>query len=115
MCIFAIFVAWVCDKTSSRVLHHVLGVQYAILTLLTSGTEPEQLLVQHQRLALDAQLRCLGLALAVGGPNLGGLAGQNISVKIDTPYYHNGFLKVLCLYLCWPYRIDCWHDILFLG
>ncbi|KAK6206531.1 hypothetical protein LQW54_007601, partial [Pestalotiopsis sp. IQ-011] len=38
------------------------------------------------------------MALAVAGSNLGGLAGQNIFVQSDAPYYEKGFLKIMCIY-----------------
>ncbi|KAM0547518.1 hypothetical protein ACHAPJ_010391 [Fusarium lateritium] len=121
VCILAILVSWVSDKTSSRgplcllcAVYSIVfsGVQfalakstdvwlkYAILTLLTSGMAVSQSLndAWFSINTADPQERCIGLALAVAGSNLGGLAGQNIFVKSDAPYYHKGFLKVLCIY-----------------
>ncbi|KAL4724355.1 hypothetical protein ACLX1H_008969 [Fusarium chlamydosporum] len=46
----------------------------------------------------DPKIRCIGIALAVTGSNIGGLAGQNIFQESDAPYYPKGFLKILCLY-----------------
>lgn len=45
----------------------------------------------------DAQERCMGLALAVAGSNLGGIFGQNLFVSSDAPYYEKGFLRTLCI------------------
>jgi hypothetical protein len=121
VCILAILVSWVSDKTLSRgplcllcgvyslvfsgVQFAVVGstdvwLKYAILTLLTSGMAVSQSLndAWFSINTADPQVRCIGLALAVAGSNVGGLAGQNIFVKSDAPYYRNGFLKILCLY-----------------
>ncbi|WKT40061.1 MFS transporter superfamily [Fusarium oxysporum f. sp. vasinfectum] len=121
VCILAILVSWVSDKTLSRgplcllcgvyslvfsgVQFAVVGssdvwMKYAILTLLGSGVAVSQSLndAWFSINTEDPQVRCIGLALAVAGSNVGGLAGQNIFVKSDAPYYPNGFLKILCLY-----------------
>ncbi|KAL2678794.1 hypothetical protein Neosp_009545 [[Neocosmospora] mangrovei] len=121
VCIFAITVAWISDKTSRRGLLCLIcavysiifsGVQYAvvrssdvwlkyaILTVLTSGMAVSQSINDAWFSVNTAhpQERCIGLALAVAGSNLGGLCGQNIFVKSDAPYYYHGFLKVLCIY-----------------
>ncbi|KAF5686275.1 nicotinamide mononucleotide permease [Fusarium circinatum] len=75
-------------------------MKYAIFTLLGSGVAVSQSLndAWFSINTEDPQVRCIGLALAVAGSNVGGLAGQNIFVKSDAPYYRNGFLKILCLY-----------------
>ncbi|ENH65217.1 hypothetical protein FOC1_g10000880 [Fusarium oxysporum f. sp. cubense race 1] len=121
VCILAILVSWVSDKTLSRgplcllcgvyslvfsgVQFAVIGssdvwMKYAILTLLGSGVAVSQSLndAWFSINTADPQVRCIGLALAVAGSNVGGLAGQNIFVKSDAPYYRKGFLKILCLY-----------------
>ncbi|SCV33526.1 related to nicotinamide mononucleotide permease [Fusarium fujikuroi] len=121
VCILAILVSWVSDKTLYRgplcllcgvyslvfsgVQFAVVGssdvwMKYAILTLLGSGVAVSQSLndAWFSINTEDPQVRCIGLALAVAGSNVGGLAGQNIFVKSDAPYYRNGFLKILCLY-----------------
>ncbi|RKK72136.1 hypothetical protein BFJ69_g10399 [Fusarium oxysporum] len=121
VCILAILVSWVSDKTLSRgplcllcgvyslvfsgVQFAVVGssdvwMKYAILTLLGSGVAVSQSLndAWFSINTADPQVRCIGLALAVAGSNVGGLAGQNIFVESDAPYYRNGFLKILCLY-----------------
>ncbi|KAF5542997.1 nicotinamide mononucleotide permease [Fusarium mexicanum] len=121
VCILAILVSWVSDKTLSRgplcllcgvyslvfsgVQFAVVGssdvwMKYAILTLLGSGVAVSQSLndAWFSINTEDPQVRCIGLALAVAGSNVGGLAGQNVFVKSDAPYYRNGFLKILCLY-----------------
>jgi uncharacterized protein YjeT (DUF2065 family) len=71
-----------------------------MLTLLNSGVAVQQSIndAWFSVNTPDAQERCVGLALAVAGSNLGGLAGSNIFVKSDAPYYHHGFLKILCIY-----------------
>ncbi|KAH8660571.1 major facilitator superfamily domain-containing protein [Xylariales sp. PMI_506] len=121
VCIFAIFVAWVSDKTASRGLLCLIcavysivfsGVQYAIvknsdvwlkyaiLTVLNSGMAVSQGIndAWFSINTSDPQERCLGLALAVAGSNLGGMFGQNIFEASDAPYYYKGFLKILCIY-----------------
>ncbi|KAH6986476.1 major facilitator superfamily domain-containing protein [Ilyonectria sp. MPI-CAGE-AT-0026] len=121
VCILAILVAWISDKTSSRgplcllcgvyslvfsgvqyaiVRSHDVWLKYAILTVFTSGTAVSQGIndAWFSVNTPDAQERCIGLALAVAGSNLGGLSGQNIFVKSDAPYYYDGFLKILCIY-----------------
>ncbi|RSL70858.1 hypothetical protein CEP53_001737 [Fusarium sp. AF-6] len=121
VCIFAITVAWISDKTSRRGLLCLIcavysiifsGVQYAvvrssdiwlkyaILAVLTSGMAVSQSINDAWFSVNTAhpQERCVGLALAVAGSNLGGLCGQNIFVKSDAPYYYHGFLKVLYIY-----------------
>ncbi|KPM35928.1 hypothetical protein AK830_g10651 [Neonectria ditissima] len=121
VCIFAILVAWISDRTASRGPLCLLcgiyslvfsGVQYAvvrsknawlkyaILTVFTFGTAVSQGIndAWFSVNTPDPQERCLGLALAVAGSNLGGLSGQNIFVSSDAPYYYHGFLKILCIY-----------------
>ncbi|KAM0324600.1 hypothetical protein ACHAQA_007988 [Verticillium albo-atrum] len=121
VCIFAVLVAWVSDKTSSRgplcllcaaysiifsgvqyaiVRSSDIWLKYAILTLLTSGMAVSQSIndAWFSVNTADPQVRCLGLALAVAGSNLGGLCGQGIFVKSDAPVYYHGFLKILCIY-----------------
>lgn len=75
-------------------------MKYAILTLLNSGVAIAQALndAWFSINTQDAQIRCIGIALAVTGSNVGGLAGQNIFQESDAPYYPKGFLKILCLY-----------------
>lgn len=46
----------------------------------------------------DPQERCLGLALAAAGSNLGAIFGQNVFTTGDAPYYEKGFLEILCIY-----------------
>lgn len=121
VCLLAIVVAWVSDRTAIRgglclvcAVYSIIfsGVQfsliystdvwlkYAILTLLNSGMAVSQG-INDAWLSVntsDPQERCLGLALAVAGSNLGGVFGQNVFVASDAPYYYDGFLKILCLY-----------------
>jgi predicted membrane channel-forming protein YqfA (hemolysin III family) len=75
-------------------------MKYAILTLLNSGVAIAQALndAWFSINTHDPQVRCIGIALAVMGSNVGGLAGQNIFQESDAPYYPKGFLKILCLY-----------------
>jgi hypothetical protein len=121
VCILSILVSWISDKTLLRGLVCLLcgvyslvfsGVQYAvvgssdvwmkyaILTLLNSGVAIAQALndAWFSINTHDPQVRCIGIALAVMGSNVGGLAGQNIFQESDAPYYPKGFLKILCLY-----------------
>lgn len=81
-------------------VRHDVWLKYAILTVFTSGTAVSQGIndAWFSVNTPDAHERCIGLALAVAGSNLGGLSGQNIFVKSDAPYYYNGFLKILCIY-----------------
>ncbi|KAJ4989040.1 alternative sulfate transporter [Stagonosporopsis vannaccii] len=121
VCVFAIGIALLSDKLASRgplclacACYSILfaGVQfgivrsndvwlkYAILTLLNSGNAVSQSIndAWFSVNTADPQTRCIGLALAVAGSNLGGMAGQNIFVKADAPYYPKGFMKILCIY-----------------
>lgn len=121
VCIFAVLVAWISDRTSSRgplcllcgaysllfsgiqytiVRRKDAWLKYAILTVFNSGTAVSQGIndAWFSVNTADPQERCIGLALAVAGSNLGGLSGQNIFVTSDAPYYYNGFLKILCIY-----------------
>ena len=77
-----------------------MWLKYAMLTLLNSGNAVSQSIndAWFSVNTADPQARCIGLALAVAGSNLGALAGQNIFVEKDAPYYPNGFLKALCIY-----------------
>jgi hypothetical protein len=121
VCILSILVSWISDKTLLRgpvcllcgvyslvfsgVQYAVVGssdvwMKYAILTLLNSGVAIAQALndAWFSINTHDPQIRCIGIALAVMGSNVGGLAGQNIFQESDAPYYPKGFLKILCLY-----------------
>lgn len=119
--IFALIVSWASDRTRQRGLMCLVcgayslifsGVQYglttnsskwlkyAILTLLNSGNAVSRSvndawLASNSR---DPKERAIGLALAVMGANLGGLAGQQLFRSDDAPRYTRGFLAVMCLY-----------------
>lgn len=121
VCIFAVVVAWISDKTSVRgplclmfaiyctvfagiqfaLVHNPdVWLKYAILTVFTSGVAVSQSLndAWFSVNTADPQERCIGLALAVAGSNLGGLSGQNIFRKKDAPFYEPGFLKIVYIY-----------------
>lgn len=121
VCILALTVAWISDRTAIRGLVCLVcaaystifsGVQfsvvrntdvwlkYAIFTLLNSGMAVSQSVndAWFSVNTADPQVRCLGLALAVAGSNLGGIFGQNLFTTSDAPYYEKGFLEVLCIY-----------------
>lgn len=121
VCLLALTAAWVSDRTTLRGVLCLIcaaysiilsGVQfslvrsdnvwqkYAVLTLLNSGMALSQGIndAWFSINTADPQERCLGLALAVAGPNLAGVFGQNVFVSSDAPYYYNGFLKILCIY-----------------
>ncbi|ETS86978.1 hypothetical protein PFICI_00806 [Pestalotiopsis fici W106-1] len=121
VCIYAIVVSWISDKTAIRgplcllcgiyslvfsgiqyslVRNTDTWLKYAILTVFAAGTAVSQGLndAWFSVNTADPQVRCLGMALAVAGSNLGGLAGQNIFVQSDAPYYEKGFLKIMCIY-----------------
>lgn len=121
VCILALAVAWISDRTAIRGLVCLVcavystifsGVQfslvrstdvwlkYAILTLLNSGMAVSQSIndAWFSVNTADPQERCLGLALAVAGSNLGGIFGQNLFTTSDAPYYEKGFLEILCIY-----------------
>lgn len=117
----ALLCAWVSDKVSSRgplclvaAIYSIVfsaamfGVnrsnnqwlRYAMFTLQTSGNAVAQSINDAWMSVnmADPQARCVGMALAVGGSNLGGLAGVNLFKQSDAPRYIKGFLGVLCLY-----------------
>jgi hypothetical protein len=121
VCILALGCAWVSDRVSFRgplcllaatysisfaaaqfsiVESKDVWLKYAIFTLLTSGNAVAQS-INDAWMSInthDPQIRCVGMALAVGGSNLGGLAGLNLFKEKDAPQYKQGFLGVLCLY-----------------
>lgn len=121
VCILALGVAWISDRTAIRGLLCLVcavystvfsGVQfslvrstdvwlkYAILTLLNSGMAVSQSIndAWFSVNTADPQVRCLGMALAVAGSNLGAIFGQNVFTTSDAPYYETGFLEILCIY-----------------
>ncbi|KAI0177073.1 major facilitator superfamily domain-containing protein [Pestalotiopsis sp. NC0098] len=121
VCIYAIAISWISDRTAIRgplcllcgiyslifsgiqyslVRNSDTWLKYAILTIFAAGTAVSQGLndAWFSINTADPQVRCLGMALAVAGSNLGGLAGQNIFVQSDAPYYEKGFLKIMCIY-----------------
>ncbi|KAH8886296.1 alternative sulfate transporter [Thozetella sp. PMI_491] len=74
--------------------------RFALFTLLNSGNGVSQSL-NDAWLSSNApshQKRSIGLALAVIGSNLGGLAGQQLFQENDAPRYNNAWLGILCLY-----------------
>lgn len=74
--------------------------RYAIWTILNSGNGIVQTL-NDTWLSSNAPThrhRSIGLALAVIGSNLGGLAGQQLFQDSDAPRYKNAFITILCLY-----------------
>lgn len=117
----ALLCAWVSDKVSSRgplclvaAVYSIafsaamFGVvesknkwlRYAMFTMQTSGNAVAQS-VNDAWMSVnmdDPQARCVGMALAVAGSNLGGLAGVNLFKQSDAPRYVKGFLGVSCLY-----------------
>ncbi|RDW84473.1 hypothetical protein BP6252_02063 [Coleophoma cylindrospora] len=119
--VLALMVAWASDKTKLRGPWCLLcgvyslifaGVQYslvnstdkwlkyAIFVLLNSGNAVAQG-INDAWLSSNAQSpqeRSIGLALAVIGSNLGGLAGQQLFQSKDAPHYNNAFLSILVLY-----------------
>lgn len=120
-CLLALLAAWASDRTAMRgvlclacAAYSIVlsGAQlslvrsadvwrkFAVLTLLNSGMAVSQG-INDAWLSVntaDPQERCLGLALAIAGSNLGGILGQNVFVSSDAPYYEKGFLEILCLY-----------------
>jgi MFS family permease len=121
VCILALSCAWISDRVSFRgplclfaatysitfaaaqfgiVTSNDAWLKYAIFTLLTSGNAVGQS-INDAWMSVnthDPQIRCVGMALAVAGSNLGGLAGINLFKEKDAPRYKQGFLGVLCLY-----------------
>ncbi|KAI1299720.1 MFS general substrate transporter [Xylaria venustula] len=120
-CIYAVIISYISDKTAVRgplcllcltynlvfagVQYSVVGsddiwLKYAILTVFVSGAAVSQGLndAWFSVNTADPQVRCLGMALAVAGSNLGALSGQNIFVKSDAPHYPNGFRKIIGIY-----------------
>lgn len=74
--------------------------KYAMLTVLNSGNAVSQGLNDAwlSSNCKTPQQRSVGLAMAVMGSNLGGLAGQQLFRSNDAPEYRNGFLAIICLY-----------------
>ncbi|KAH6001583.1 hypothetical protein HBI83_211270 [Parastagonospora nodorum] len=75
--------------------------RFWIFTFLGSGNALAQGL-NDAWVSANAQTsagRSIGLALAVMGSNLGGLAGQQMFRQSDAPRYQRGFLAILCLYV----------------
>lgn len=121
VCVLALLCAWISDKTSRRGIMCLIaagyslifaGVQYgivsskdvwlkyAILTILNTGNAVAQSINDAwlSTNSRDPQNRCIGIALAVAGSNLGGLIGQNYFRSSDAPYYPVGFMRVLLSY-----------------
>jgi MFS-type transporter involved in bile tolerance (Atg22 family) len=121
VCILALLCAWVSDRVSFRgplclaaalysiafaaaqlsiVNNSDVWLKYSIFTILSSGNAVAQS-INDAWMSVnthDPQVRCVGMALAVAGSNLGGLAGINLFKQSDAPRYSKGFLGVLCLY-----------------
>ncbi|KAF0322850.1 alternative sulfate transporter [Colletotrichum asianum] len=75
-------------------------VQYALFTLLTGGNALSQA-INDAWLNINSTKpsnRSVGLAMAVMGSNLGGLAGQQLFQESDAPRYPKAFLAILLLY-----------------
>ncbi|KAF6827349.1 major facilitator superfamily transporter [Colletotrichum plurivorum] len=75
-------------------------VQYAMFTLLTGGNALSQA-INDAWMSINAtspSSRSVGLAMAVMGSNLGGLAGQQLFQESDAPRYSKAFLAILLLY-----------------
>jgi len=73
---------------------------YAVLTLLSGGNALAQGL-NDAWVSINATRptnRSIGLAMAVMGSNLGGLAGQQLFRSSDAPQYNRAFLAILLLY-----------------
>ncbi|KAL6415683.1 hypothetical protein AUP68_02249 [Ilyonectria robusta] len=124
VCILAILVAWISDKTSSRgplcllcgvyslifsgvqyaiVRSHDVWLKYAILTVFTSGTAVSQGIndAWFSVNTADAQERCIGLALAVAGSNLGVSLGRTYLSKILCIYAGSIVLIALMIVYYW--------------
>lgn len=74
--------------------------RYAIFTLLSGGNALAQGL-NDAWVSINAPSptnRSIGLAMAVMGSNLGGLAGQQLFRESDAPRYTKAFLAILLLY-----------------
>ncbi|KAJ5006616.1 putative transporter [Colletotrichum sp. SAR 10_99] len=75
-------------------------VQFALFTLLTGGNALSQA-INDAWLNINSTKpsnRSVGLAMAVMGSNLGGLAGQQLFQESDAPRYPKAFLAILLLY-----------------
>lgn len=117
----SVFASWVSDRTGLRgpvciacssfallfaglqygfIASDNTWLKYAIFTLLYSGNAIGQA-INDAWLSSNihnAQIRCVGMALAVAGSNTAGITGQYLFLENDAPYYPNGFMKVLCIY-----------------
>ncbi|RDW84288.1 hypothetical protein BP6252_01878 [Coleophoma cylindrospora] len=80
--------------------HTAKWTRFAIFTLLTAGNSVSQG-INDSWMSINArtpQERSIGLAMAVMGANIGGLAGQSLFQTSDAPRYNQSFLAILCLY-----------------
>ncbi|KAH7028200.1 alternative sulfate transporter [Microdochium trichocladiopsis] len=122
VCILSFAVSWASDATGWRGPWAMLtcafpmvfaGVQFAlapmnvsawtrfaIFTLLNSANGIVQTMNDAwlSSNATSHRQRSIGLAIAVIGSNLGGLAGQQLFQDSDAPTYKSAFIAVLCLY-----------------
>lgn len=75
--------------------------RYAIFTLLSGGNALAQGLNDAwlNINATNPSKRSIGLAMAVIGSNLGGIAGQQLFRSSDAPRYTRAFLAILLLYV----------------
>lgn len=121
VCILSIFASWISDKTGYRgpvciacssfallfsglqygyVYSDNQWLKYSIFTLLYSGNAIGQAINDAWLSSNihDAQVRCVGMALAVAGSNTAGITGQYLFLENDAPYYPKGFMKIIGLY-----------------
>lgn len=121
VCVLSLLVSWLSDWKKARGAWCIIAcawsmvfagalyglptgadrwTRYAIFTLLNSGNGISQSLNDAwlSSNCRSHQTRSIGLALAVIGSNLGGLAGQQLFQDDDAPRYNHAFVAILCLY-----------------
>ncbi|KAI4602591.1 hypothetical protein KJ359_007807 [Pestalotiopsis sp. 9143b] len=121
VCVLSFLVSWLSDRQKQRGAWCIIAcawsmvfagalyglptsadhwTTFAIFTLLNCGNGISQSLNDAwlSSNATTHQKRSIGLALAVIGSNLGGLAGQQLFQDDDAPRYSQAFIAVLSLY-----------------
>lgn len=85
---------------SMEIGHTKKWTMFAIITLVNSGAGTTQAL-NNSWISVNSKNymdRCVGLAMAVMGANLGGITGQSLFKDKDAPTYKPAFLAILCMY-----------------
>ncbi|KAF7533364.1 hypothetical protein G7054_g7142 [Neopestalotiopsis clavispora] len=121
VCVLSFVVSWVSDRQKQRGVWCIIAcawsmifagvlfglptnadhwITFAIFTLLNCGNGISQSLNDAwlNSNAVTHLDRSIGLAMAVIGSNLGGLAGQQLFQDDDAPRYSHAWIAILCIY-----------------